>query len=999
MSPAHAHPPKPARMPPLTDNIPEKLKSLDRWLVWRWVWKDKTGKWTKIPMSPHGGWGSTTNRITWGTYGEALGCVKDFDGLGFVFHGTDGIVGIDLDKCLSADGTPNPWAMDILRIAATYAEVSPSGTGVKLWVLGSLPGNGRRGTISALNGSADIGNVEIYDAGRFFTVTGRIFSAPSGEPAWSAEPVAAEWLITEIIRRLNSASRLRSADQRSTASPPPPVPVVAAEGEAPEKTLNRMRWPISAPDGSTKYDKGWGLPPECDSSLPTPEDPTFDSHPKAERQPPIDPSKPPSSNSTNSRIAWSDLQEEDRRLVHQACRTNTNFRLLWHGNIVLTASPSHPKGDPSSADYTLILHLLWWTGRDPLAADRIFRASSLMRDKWDERRGKSTYGGFTIDKAMHHTDPSLKEKGNPPADPTPQANMTPANPLIDPDPPAEPAAVFIDADIAAAHIRNIPMPATAGPDPDSTNTPPERETRPEIPHSTELHLAADAAITVLAASDHHLWSRGGTLVHVVTDPILLRGTSEEQPAIPRIAPITVNNLTERLAAHILWTNHDRRGKKRACRPPTDVAQVIYARGQWPELPAIEAVCNSPALLADGRLLTQAGYDRDTGLFITPEASALANDMPKNMSTHKALDTLSDIISDFPFTDEAHRSAWFAYLLTMIGRAAFAGNSPLFLIDANSAGSGKGLLADAAAVIATGRPAPKMSYAADDDDEVRKRITSALMCGCPNVVFDNVVGRLGNPSLDLALTTSVWQDRLLHTNTSVSIPMRITWAATGNNLSILADSARRICHCRLESPVEHPDERTGWVHPSLLNWILGNRPLLLGAAISLLKGYIKADHPNQKLPAWGGFDGWSNLIRATVVWAGLPDPRQNTQELRRMSDTSAIALTQFVERLAEAYPNRALFTVPDLLRLVAQTPGYDSGPLLPDKWADLRTAIIEFCPTRTGLLPSPRALGNAIRSVRRRVVTVNITRDGQLTSTMLMFDSGERARTGTSWRLV
>lgn len=57
-------------------------------------------------------------------------------------------------------------------------------------------------------------------------------------------------------------------------------------------------------------------------------------------------------------------------------------------------------GDDSKADLALCSHLAWWTKRDAPRMDSMFRNSSLMREKWDERRGDQTYGQMTVAKAI-----------------------------------------------------------------------------------------------------------------------------------------------------------------------------------------------------------------------------------------------------------------------------------------------------------------------------------------------------------------------------------------------------------------------------------------------------------------------------------------------------------------------------------------------------------------------------------------------------------------------
>src|ERR671916_1961550 len=82
-------------------------------------------------------------------------------GIGYVFAADDPYVGIDLDDCIDADGHLADWARAIVDTMVTYTEVSPSGTGVKLWVIGSIPG------------SVKTAQIEIYAERRYFTVTGQ----------------------------------------------------------------------------------------------------------------------------------------------------------------------------------------------------------------------------------------------------------------------------------------------------------------------------------------------------------------------------------------------------------------------------------------------------------------------------------------------------------------------------------------------------------------------------------------------------------------------------------------------------------------------------------------------------------------------------------------------------------------------------------------------------------------------------------------------------------
>jgi primase-polymerase (primpol)-like protein len=66
------------------------------------------------------------------------------------------------------------------------------------------------------------------------------------------------------------------------------------------------------------------------------------------------------------------------------------FTRLWAGNL------SDYGDDHSRADAALCCMLPFWSGGDSDRIDRLFRRSGLMRDKWDRRAGKTTYGALTI---------------------------------------------------------------------------------------------------------------------------------------------------------------------------------------------------------------------------------------------------------------------------------------------------------------------------------------------------------------------------------------------------------------------------------------------------------------------------------------------------------------------------------------------------------------------------------------------------------------------------
>lgn len=143
-------------------SLPGALSDLRDERVWV-AWADEGGR--KVPKSPHGGNARSNDPSTWGTYAEAeaVRAKNGYSGVGLML--TDGYIGIDLDGVIE-DGELADWARDIVESLGSYAEVSPSGTGVHViaWAdpeqVGAVGRNNRRD------------GIEIYNHGRYFTVTG-----------------------------------------------------------------------------------------------------------------------------------------------------------------------------------------------------------------------------------------------------------------------------------------------------------------------------------------------------------------------------------------------------------------------------------------------------------------------------------------------------------------------------------------------------------------------------------------------------------------------------------------------------------------------------------------------------------------------------------------------------------------------------------------------------------------------------------------------------------
>lgn len=278
---------------PATLAVPEQLADLRRWLVWRA--EERNGKLSKIPYRADGhGKASSTDSSSWSDLPTALAAVESFDGLGIALG--DGLAGVDLDRCV-VDDRIAPWAQEIIDALDSYAEFSPSGSGVHVLILGELTRDRHRRDLGD-------GHIEVYSQGRYFTFTG---DHVPGTPV-DVNPRQEEL----------DALHLRLFPEPETPPAPEPEPEPEQVGTTSDAELLAKMF---------------------------------------------------------------------------AAKNGAKVRALFDGDT--SAYPS-----ASEADEALCCHLAFWTAKDPVAIDRLFRLSGLYRPKWEER---ADYRDDTIRKAIDLT--------------------------------------------------------------------------------------------------------------------------------------------------------------------------------------------------------------------------------------------------------------------------------------------------------------------------------------------------------------------------------------------------------------------------------------------------------------------------------------------------------------------------------------------------------------------------------------------------------------------
>jgi hypothetical protein len=284
----------------------------------------------------------------------------------------------------------------------------------------------------------------------------------------------------------------------------------------------------------------------------------------------------------------------------------------------------------------------------------------------------------------------------------------------------------------------------------------------------------------------------------------------------------------------------------------------------------------------------------------------------------AIDMLFDLLVDFPFKSNIDKSVWLAMHLTQLCRYTFTGCVPMFLLDGNKAGVGKGLLVSISSHINYGRDVAVRGYTCSDG-EMRKVFTSLAIKGDPLILLDNINDPVEGSAIERVLTSTRWGDRLLSTTEDVDLPWRSVVAGSGNNVILAGETPRRVLRARVVTDLEKPEERKDFAHPRLLKYVRTNRAELLAASFIILRGWYAKGRPKMKLPDWGSFEEWGDVVRNTIVWAGeftgidLPDPYLSRTDLVQTACTEQDDLAVVMEGFLRHDPNGKGMFVSELVK--------------------------------------------------------------------------------------
>lgn len=472
----------------------------------------------------------------------------------------------------------------------------------------------------------------------------------------------------------------------------------------------------------------------------------------------------------------------------------------------------------------------------------------------------------------------------------------------------------------------------------------------------KLPEVVDEAERALIEAKLRIYQRAGYLVRVV---------QRAQPSVRNykrpagaLGIVTVDSpfLIESFTRAARWEKWNARSEKwQRCNAPEQAATTYIARvGQW-RVPQLWSAVSAPTLRPDGTVLQEPGYDSDMQSWYDPLGIKFPKipEAPSKDEAAAALKKLRAWLSSFPFESKVDESVALALALTALVRRSLP-SAPLGAITAPVMSSGKTLLADGIAILATGISAPAMKYA-ETDEETTKTMLAVLAEGDQVVLIDNVERPLSGDTLCAVLTSETYRQRVLGRTEMMSVPTTTLFMATGNHLVIAGDLRTRALLCRIDPKAEHPEQRQFDVE--FREYTTEHRPELVAAGLTIMRAFISSEQRVQEhCKTWGRFERWSDMVRAPLIWLECEDPCKSLADLER-EDPERLELARVIDAWQRVFKDQA-HTAREAVTAAAA--------LVTEDERHLDLVLRDICKDRDGTLNSKR-LGHWLRAHAGRLV--------------------------------
>lgn len=375
----------------------------------------------------------------------------------------------------------------------------------------------------------------------------------------------------------------------------------------------------------------------------------------------------------------------------------------------------------------------------------------------------------------------------------------------------------------------------------------------------------------------------------------------------------------------------------------DANTLLALLSRYRDYQPLDGVSSAPIMRSDGSVVTEPGYDPETRMYVHLSEDLVGLAVPESPTDDEvsaARDLLlDDLLVDFLLKEQSDVAHAVGGLLSPMIRS-LTPTCPFIVVNGLQRGVGKGMFLGTVSTVVTGY-APQMTMLPDNEDEVRKRLTSELHAGSTFTVFDET-HKLDSAVLNGCVTAASWADRKLGKTHRLEMPNRTCFYFAGNQVQIHGDAARRSVQVRLHTNEPDPENRDGFKH-RLPDWASENRREILQACLTLIRAWFDRGQPDSPRSfRFGSFEKWQDIIGGILHVADIPGFLEGMDEQRQAADFEGQYWAAHLQWLAARYGVGPTFIAKEVAK-----------GLLDDEDAETPPGL-EFLTEK----PDPRALGTA-----------------------------------------
>ncbi len=361
----------------------------------------------------------------------------------------------------------------------------------------------------------------------------------------------------------------------------------------------------------------------------------------------------------------------------------------------------------------------------------------------------------------------------------------------------------------------------------------------------------------------------------------------------RMQMLSPDGLKHELNRCAAWLAPEDGKWKRSSAPSAVVSDMLTARRRDVTVPTLKRVSIVPTFTRDGRLLSEPGFDEQSGIFLDLKVDVDVPERPTRQQVWAALRQLWFPISQFPFVEKSDKVHALAMILEPYMRDMF-GPTPFHFINKPEAGTGASLFIETALYPTLGHW-PDAQTPPKGDEEMKKTLTACFKDGVRCIYFDNA-NVLKSPELASALTAEIYAARILGVSELLRVPVQVQWVGSGNNTELTTELYRRVNDIRMDAQMERPEDRniTQFRIKDLKEWTVEHQADQVRAALTIIQYWVNLGMP-KGAGSKASYEAWaaklSGLFDAIGVRGFLTTPAD-----RRPEDPEAETMRELIRAM-------------------------------------------------------------------------------------------------------